>query len=127
MILTVDGSVPNDSRVIAVRAAAAGAVLAGLGAVHVPRPATLCPLRAMTGVPCPVCGTTTALARLGRLDALGALAANPFAVLGLIALVLAPLLWPRWIGTPAAARVACGAVVVAGAWAWQLNRFDVLL
>ncbi|MFL6136755.1 MAG: DUF2752 domain-containing protein, partial [Frankiaceae bacterium] len=53
----------------AARIAAVAAVAAAAGAVHLRwRPATVCPLRALTGVPCPLCGGTTALAAAGRLD-----------------------------------------------------------
>jgi hypothetical protein len=103
---------------LALRLGALGGGAALLGAVHVPRPATLCPLRAATGVPCPLCGTTTALVRLGRLDVAGALVANPVTTLALALLVLAPALYRR--ATP---PVLLAAVAIAEAW--QVARLTV--
>ena len=89
-----------------------------------------CPFRAITGIPCPTCGSTHAAIALlhGRLGA--ALAANPLAatagatfVLGGVAAPLwAALRWPvpevpaplpRWV------RLAIAGVVVAG-WAYVI-------
>lgn len=108
------------------RGAYAVAAVAGVALVdvaNVARPATLCPLRAITGVPCPFCGTTTAAVRVAAGDLLGALAANPFTMLALVALVLAPLSARR---LPRNAVVPVFTVAVAAAWAWQLARFDVV-
>ena len=87
-----------------------------------------CPFRAITGIPCPTCGSTHAAVALmhGRLGA--ALAANPLATFagiaffagGLAAPVWAALRWPvldvpaplpRWL------RAAIVATIVAN-WAW---------
>ena len=103
--------------------ALAGAAMPALG-VH--RPSTLCLLRATTGVPCPLCGTTTAAVRLGGGDVPGALAANPVTVVAALALVLLPVLAPYARRVP---RSAVPALLTAGAalaWAWQLARFDIV-
>jgi hypothetical protein len=102
-----------------------------LASVHVRRPETLCLLRATTGVPCPACGGTTAVVRLGRGDLVGAVAASPLAVLLGVWLVLAP--WrdrvarrvPAGLRRPVVARTALVALV-AGAEAWQLARHGLL-
>ena len=92
----------------------------------------VCPFRAITGLPCPTCGTThAALALLnGRLD--DAFAANPLAALagigfvagGLLASMWATFNWPvpdvptplpRW------ARAAIVATLLAG-WAYLIVR-----
>jgi hypothetical protein len=92
-----------------------------------------CPLRTLTGVPCPMCGMTTAATRLaeGRLSA--ALAANPFVLLlaGLTA-VMSVLIAARSLGVaPPPARWTAGrqrnarcvvAVVFVMSWAFQLHR-----
>jgi len=53
-------------------------------------PALACPFRSLTGVPCPLCGTTTSLTRLLAGDAAGAVTANPLvALLGLLLAVAA--------------------------------------
>lgn len=62
-----------------------------VAAVDLPgRPQTLCLLRAATGVPCPLCGTTTAAVAVGQGRPLAALSASPLAVLGTAALLALP-------------------------------------
>ena len=109
------------SRAAYAAAAVGGVALAGslAPAAGVERPATLCLLRAATGVPCPFCGTTTAAVRLAGGDVLGALAANPVTSLALVALVLAPLFAHR---VPHAAVPVLLTAAVAFAWAWQIAR-----
>ena len=88
------------------------------------RPATLCLLRALTGVPCPFCGGTTAAVAAGRGDVLGALAASPLAVLGSAGYALAPLA-PRRVAAAARRHVVPLLVLsLLAAWAWQLVRLS---
>jgi hypothetical protein len=105
---------------VALAGAAVDAVTAASG---VRRPATLCLLRAATGVPCPFCGTTTAAVRAAGGDVLGALAANPVTVVALVALVLAPLFVHRVPRSAMSPLLTAGVVV---AWVWQLARFGLL-
>lgn len=101
---------------------ATGTLFLGLLRIHRPPSlATVCILRAVTGVPCPLCGTTTAAVRLGRGNVLGALAANPVTVLAGGLLVLAPVLRYR-VPHRAAPWLLTGLAVFA--WTWQLARFD---
>ncbi|HZV25341.1 MAG TPA: DUF2752 domain-containing protein [Acidothermaceae bacterium] len=115
---------------------AVGAVGAlGLANLHVPgRPATLCPFRALTGLPCPFCGGTTAAVKLGHFDALGALRANPVVVFGAVVVAAMPAViasrssrpvarWPAI--SPTTIRVAI-AVAVVFSEVWQLFRFGIL-
>jgi hypothetical protein len=92
-------------------------------------PATLCVFKGLTGVPCPSCGSTRALARLAALDLAAAFALNPLAtavtvLVGLWAAADLALL-PR--GLALSARVSPGlALALRGAvlalalanWAW---------
>jgi len=111
-------------------ALAAGALF--LAALHIRRPATLCTLRATTGVPCPFCGGTTAAVRLGKGDPLGALAASPLALLLFMAFVAWPLrvysaLPARWqaLGHRRQAQVVLvvAALLLTTGELWQLHRF----
>jgi len=55
---------------------------AAVGLLRLDRiPLTLCVFKALTGLPCPTCGSTRALGRLFALDFAGALAMNPFTAL----------------------------------------------
>ena len=98
------------------------------------RPATVCPLRALTGIPCPFCGGTTAAAQLGHGDVGGALLANPFVVVAGLALVVAPAaLGFHGVRSVAAlsalTRRRLRILLIAGvvfSEIWQLVRFGIL-
>jgi hypothetical protein len=114
---------------------AAGAVAAlAVANLHVPgRPATLCPFRAFTGLPCPFCGGTTAAVKLGHFDLLGALRANPVIVLGAIVIATLPAVLAFRSSRPVARRFALSprtikvaiAVTVVFSEVWQLFRFGI--
>jgi hypothetical protein len=99
-----------------------------LAAVHLThRPGTLCLLRATTGVPCPLCGGTTAAVRLGRFDLRGALAANPVAVVGGVLISASRLgLARRWWRLSYPARTLVISAALASAELWQLHRVGLL-
>ena len=99
--------------------------------------APVCPLRAVTGVPCPFCGGTTSATALAQGHLADALAANPFVpaltvvLAGVLLLVAARALgwaaparpWPRhWQRTGA---LVAGALVTAS-WVFQLGRYGWL-
>ena len=117
------------------RVAAFAVAALALANLHVPgRPATVCPLRALTGVPCPFCGGTTAAVHIGHLDLLGALRANPVVVVGAIVAATMPAVlaitsrrrgaWPSWVTR----RTMTAAVILAVAFSevWQLVRFGMI-
>jgi len=97
---------------------AIGALLA-FSPIH---PGVVCPLRASTGVPCPLCGMTTSVKASLQLDFAGAFIANP----GGIAAVAAALVLMAW--RPRSLRVPVVALGLAGSamWIFQLFRFQVL-
>jgi hypothetical protein len=117
-------------------AAAAAAIGAAYPAVmaHTGWPGPPCPLRTLTGVPCPFCGMTTATVAISHGEWATAAAANPLVYLaaalvaGTIPVLLAraaglapgPRPWPE-----AMRRRVCWAVaVLAGlSWLFQLHRF----
>ena len=87
-----------------------------------------CPWHAVTGWPCPGCGSTRAIVHLLNGDALGALAHNPLVASGALLFVLGGLIAPAWLlcggravsigaGPGRRVRAAAAAVVLAN-WAW---------
>ena len=126
------GSVPEQLGLAGLGAAgAAGAYQAAMAGTGLWLP---CPLRTLTGVPCPLCGMTTAATGLASGDLGGALAANPCVlVLAGFTLVMAVLMVARALGRlappaqwPAARRRQgywLAAVLAAASWAFQLHRF----
>jgi len=113
----------------AARAAARLAVLlaaaVGLALLHLPwRPLTVCLLRAVTGIPCPLCGGTTAAVRVGRGDLLGGLRASPLAVLGALAFVAGPLARLRSLSSRELWLLILA--VATTAELYQLGRFGLL-
>ena len=102
------------------------------GAVALPRlPAVgpLCPLRRVTGIPCPFCGMTTGVIALSHGDVGASLAANPLAIVVVLAVLVACL--------PAAVRAALGRRVtfsqtarrrlpwlLGPLWLFELHRYD---
>jgi hypothetical protein len=79
-----------------------------------------CPLRSITGIPCPFCGMTTSVTAAVHGHLGDALAANP---LGIVAVVLAAAAWViprrRRVRVPDFAVYAA----LAAAWAWELARY----
>jgi len=94
-----------------------------------------CLLRLVTGIPCPMCGMTTAATSLAAGELQAALAANPFVLLLAGAtLVMTVLMAARAVGlAPPAARwqparqrhvwLLVGVLGIAS-WLFQLHRFD---
>lgn len=82
-----------------------------------------CPLRAFTGVPCPLCGMTTSVTAAVHLEPAAAFAANPA---GLVAVVVAIvlLLRPRW--TTAYLPGWAPAVALGAMWLFELRRFGTI-
>lgn len=81
-----------------------------------------CPLRAATGIPCPLCGMTTSVSEVVRLDLVDAVAANP-AGPALVVFALGMLaLRPRRVRLPALLPL----VALPAMWVFELVRFGLL-
>ena len=105
------------------------------GAVMVPRVpdvGVLCPLRGLSGVPCPFCGMTTGVLETAQGDFVDAIAANPLAPVLVVAVVAAWLslvlvrVRPRrpgvgsWSWSPPP-PLTCAVLLFV--WGWELHRF----
>jgi hypothetical protein len=95
-----------------------------------------CPLRELTGVPCPFCGLTTAAIALVRGRAGAALQDNPLIFgLALLAAAVVPLVALRAVGVMNLPRPwspqrrrwwgSLALVVAAASWLFQLHRLGV--
>lgn len=82
----------------------------------------VCPLRATTGIPCPLCGMTTSVTATGRGRFSEAVAANPAGVLAVALALAIVVLRPERLRVP----LALAATAVAAMWIFQLFRFSVL-
>lgn len=90
-------------------------------------PGILCPIRALTGIPCPFCGGTTVFIELGSGHPVRALMANPLVFVGAMVFAVAPLgLGARWQALEPQARVRLLGTAIAASGIWQLVRFGVL-
>jgi hypothetical protein len=124
-VLTAAG---EGRRGVVIRAAAVAAAAVVAAEVHrVHDPGILCPVRAVTGVPCPFCGGTTVFMELGAARPGAAIAANPVVFTGMVGLVTAPLgSGSRWWAISPRTRLRMLIVVLALSWLWQLARFGLL-
>jgi glycerol-3-phosphate acyltransferase PlsY len=129
-------SVPEHITMFGAGAAALGSIypliMAHTGGQGIP-----CPLRTLTGVPCPFCGMTTATVALthGQWSAAARISPLAYLAAGLV-VGTAPVLLARVAGAVApprpwspAARRRTGqivAVIVAASWIFQLHRFGFL-
>jgi Protein of unknown function (DUF2752) len=82
-----------------------------------------CPLRTLTGVPCPLCGMTTSVEDTLHFDLRGAAGANPGG-LGIVAAAFALLAYrpARLVRVPAAVLGMIGVAL----WLFELHRFGLL-
>jgi uncharacterized protein DUF2752 len=106
------------------RGAAAALLGAGTALAFAPGHAgPPCPLRTLTGVPCPLCGMTTSVEATLHghpLAAIGANPAGPLLVLGAIALLV------RRPTNALRLPLAAVAAVLAALWLYELYRFALI-
>jgi hypothetical protein len=103
----------------------AGALMlgAGLALPLLPgHPGIACPLRTLTGVPCPLCGMTTSVEDTVHLDLRAALAANPAGIAAVLAAVALVVVRPAQFRLHRFAPP----VMLAAMWLFELHRFGFL-
>ena len=104
---------------------AAGAAMLGAGLllpVLPGHPSFVCPLRAVTGVPCPLCGLSTSVEETVHLHLGDALAANPLGVLLVLVALALFVLRPARLALPRTVIP----TVLAASWLFELHRFSII-
>jgi len=114
----------NGSTSVDVRGLRAGA--AAMVAIAAVRPSIPfefvppCPLRTVTGIPCPMCGMTRGVTSLVNGDFVHALLMNPASYL---AVAIALLLFAQWRTRRVVIPIWVIAVVLGLMWTWQLFKY----
>jgi hypothetical protein len=85
-------------------------------------PGIVCPMRALTGVPCPLCGMTTSVEESVRGHLSNAFAANPAGIAAVVVALFLILRRPDSVRVPAALPI----VVLAASWLFELHRYSTL-
>jgi hypothetical protein len=101
-----------------------GAVVLGLAAVRPGIPfefAPPCPLRTVTGIPCPMCGMTRGVTALVHGDIARAVVLNPGA---LLVVAFAIVLLVQWKVRRFVVPVWVIVTVLALLWSWQLFKYS---
>lgn len=104
----------------------AGGAMLGIGLVMTRLPAGVglpCPLRTITGVPCPLCGMTTSVKATLAGDLGHAVAANPAGVVAVALAVVLLVIHPADLRVPPMPVVLA---VLAAMWMFELARFGIL-
>jgi hypothetical protein len=81
-----------------------------------------CPLRTLTGLPCPLCGMTTSVESTLRGQVAAARAANPACILAVVAAGVLLVLRRRLVRIPAALPI----LLILAMWIFELHRFCYL-
>jgi len=117
----IGGTVSLDAREL--RWVGAGALaVAALLPVLPGEPGLPCPLRTITGVPCPLCGMTTSVVAAVHGNVADAIAANPAGLALVLAAVTLIVFRPARLLLPALAAP----LVLAAMWLFELHRFSIL-
>jgi hypothetical protein len=85
-------------------------------------PGIACPMRRLTGVPCPLCGMTTSVEESVRGHLSRAFAANPGGIAAVAVALFLLIRRPGSVHVPAVLPF----VVLAASWLFELHRFSTL-
>jgi hypothetical protein len=115
----LSGTTPVDLRALR----GIGAAMLGVAALRPVVPFEFvppCPLRTLTGIPCPLCGMTRGVTAVVHTDLARAALLNPGSVVAVVLVVLLLLAWrtkrihvPVWLVT----------VILGLLWSWQLFKY----
>ena len=81
-----------------------------------------CPLRTITGIPCPLCGMTTSVTATVGGDLAAAAAATPAGIVAVAVALYVVVVRPRRIPAPPIAVV----TALTAMWLFQLARFSII-
>ncbi|MGI8795720.1 MAG: DUF2752 domain-containing protein [Acidimicrobiia bacterium] len=118
----MQATAPVDLDLKRLRIAGAGMLVGALVFSFVSLPSVvLCPLRRVTGVPCPFCGMTRSVTAVARGDLGASLALNPGGIALVVAAIALLLVGWRWrrIAVPTWAVVTFFGLL----WAYQLFKY----
>jgi hypothetical protein len=85
-------------------------------------PGLACPLRALTGVPCPLCGLTSSVVDSTHGDVSGALSTNPAGLAAVVLAVALLIVRPRHVVVPWIVALAG----LTAMWLFELQRFGFI-
>ena len=105
------------------RGAAFAMLVAGVTLPLLPgHPGIACPLRRLTGIPCPLCGMTTSVEQTLRLHLHTAAVANPAGLLAVALAIVLTVRRPRRIAVP----TLLPALLLAAMWLFELHRYSFI-
>lgn len=105
------------------RGAAFAMLVAGVTLPLLPgHPGIACPLRRLTGIPCPLCGMTTSVEQTLRLHLHTAAVANPAGLLAVALAIVLAVRRPRRIAVP----TLLPALLLAAMWLFELHRYSFI-
>ena len=85
-------------------------------------PGIVCPMRRLTGIPCPLCGMTTSVEESVRGHLSRAFAANPGGIAAVAVAMFLLIRRPGSVRVPAALPF----VALAASWLFELHRYSTI-